>query len=439
MTSPNDKDIKVAAICTTYYPGSHADVIVSRWLDPHPTDAHWGWQPRTTIASLYVAQFPPGLALFDLPKSQWRTLSFRPDLDLARPTAREYGVPIFDTIREALTLGGDALAVDGVLLIGEHGDYSVNAHGQTLYPRKEFFDEIVAVFRASGRAAPVFCDKHLSWNIAWAQEMVAAACELGFPLMAGSSLPYSFNLIPSLPPGADLIEGVMVFYGGAEVYGFHSLEAMQRFIETRASPDPRSEGLVPDPASRSENRNEDRGRARTEDRGGGERGIRAITVYKGDDVWAAMEQGAWSRELFDAALAACQNPAPGDMRENCRKPSSYDDHGSPTAFVLEHDDGLRTAHVQLEGHIQDFGLAVRQSNGTVHTNRWEEGSAQSFYGHFAALDAKIQAMFLTGQPPAPIERTLLTTMTIASCMHALATPGIRIETPHLHVTYQTPA
>ena len=201
---------KLAAICTTYYPGSHADVIVSRWLDPHPSDGQWGWQPRTRIAALYVAQPRPDLALLDLPKSQWRTLSFRADLELAQPTAREYGVPMFGTIHDALTLGGDTLAVDGVLLIGEHGDYPVNEHGQTLYPRKEFFDQIVAVFRASGRGVPLFSDKHLSWNIAWAQEMVSTARAIGFPMMAGSSLPYSFTLKPVLPPGAQLDEAVML-------------------------------------------------------------------------------------------------------------------------------------------------------------------------------------------------------------------------------------
>jgi hypothetical protein len=390
--------LKIAAICTTYYPGSHADVIVSRWLDPHPTDAQWGWQPRTRIASLYVAQFPPDPALFDVPKSQWRTLSFQSQMDLARPTAREYGVPIFETIRDALTLGGDVLAVDGVLLIGEHGDYPINEYGQTLYPRKELFDAIVAVFRDSGRSVPVFNDKHLSWNIAWAQEMVQTARELKFPFMAGSSLPYSFRLKPPLPPGTELAEGVMVFYGGTEVYGFHSLEVMQRFVETRAR---------------------------------GESGIRAVTTYAGDAVWEAMDQGAWSRDLFDAALATCERVSSGDVRENCRKPSPYDDLASPTAFVFEHADGLRTAHIQLQGHIEDFGLAIRRRDGAVHANRWEEGGPKSFYGHFAALDAKIQDMFLTGQPPAHIERALLTTMTIASCMHALATPGLRIETPHL--------
>ncbi|PJF48220.1 MAG: hypothetical protein D6709_03970 [Chloroflexi bacterium] len=395
--------LEIAAICTTYFPASHADVIVSRWLEPHPTDARWGWQPRTQIASLYIAQPRPDLRLLDTPRSQWRNLGFNPDLELGQPIARAHSVLMFGTIRDALTLGGASLAVDGILLIGEHGDYPTNELGQKLYPRKEFFDQIVAVFRESGRGVPVFCDKHLSWNSDWAKAMVAVARELGFPLMAGSSLPYSFRLKPPLPAGAELAEGVAVFYGGAEVYGFHSLEAMQAFIETRA---------------------------------GGERGIRAITTYRGDGVWEAMARGAWSRDLFEAALAACQSVTPGDVRANARRSSSHDPWGSPTAFVFEHTDGLRTAHIQLEGHVEDFAIAILQSNGAIHANRWEAGDSEDFYGHFAALDAKIQEMFMTGHAAEPIERTLLTTMTIAACMQALTTPGRRVDTPQLQIAYQ---
>ena len=57
-----------------------------------------------------------------------------PKNDMSRPMAKKYGVPIFRTVQEALTLGGDKLAVDGVILIGEHGDYPVNDKAQTLYP-----------------------------------------------------------------------------------------------------------------------------------------------------------------------------------------------------------------------------------------------------------------------------------------------------------------
>ena len=61
---------------------------------------------------------------------------------------------IYPTIAEALTLGGGKLAVDGVVLVGEHGNYPRNEKGQTKYPRYEFFQQIVEVFRASGRARP---------------------------------------------------------------------------------------------------------------------------------------------------------------------------------------------------------------------------------------------------------------------------------------------
>ena len=76
------------------------------------------------MASLYTDQVPPG--------------------DLSRDLAGANGVPIYPTIGEALTLGGETLAVDGVVLVGEHGDYPNNEKGQKQYPRRRFFEETVA-------------------------------------------------------------------------------------------------------------------------------------------------------------------------------------------------------------------------------------------------------------------------------------------------------
>ena len=90
-----------------------------------------------------------------------------------------------------------------MILIGEHGRYPRNEKRQTLYPRYEFFKQIVKVFKDSGRAVPVFNDKHLSWNWEWAKEMYDTARTMGFPFMAGSSLPVTWRT-PSLemPLGA---------------------------------------------------------------------------------------------------------------------------------------------------------------------------------------------------------------------------------------------
>src|SRR5689334_23381631 len=105
---------KLAAIITEYRKYSHADVIVSKFLRGFPTDA--GLLPaRTQIVSMYVDQFP--------------------DEDMARGISTQFNVPIYQSIVKALTLGGEKLAVDGVLLIGEHGDYPWNEREQQLFPR----------------------------------------------------------------------------------------------------------------------------------------------------------------------------------------------------------------------------------------------------------------------------------------------------------------
>ena len=117
---------KVAAIVTEFTYRSHAHVILENFLDPYLFNGE-RTDPGVEVVSLYVDQFPED--------------------DMARDVARQYGIPIYPTIGEALRIGGKTLGVDGVLSIGEHGKYPVNAKGQVEYPRKRFFDEIVAVFR----------------------------------------------------------------------------------------------------------------------------------------------------------------------------------------------------------------------------------------------------------------------------------------------------
>src|SRR5690242_3274029 len=96
---------KVAAVVTEYRRHSHADVIVGKILEGYNYDGGAG--PGLQVAGMYVDQFPAG--------------------DMSRALARKHGFRIHDSIAGALTLGGKALAVDGVLLIGEHGRYPTNA------------------------------------------------------------------------------------------------------------------------------------------------------------------------------------------------------------------------------------------------------------------------------------------------------------------------
>ena len=134
-----------------------------------------------------------------------------------------------------------------MLLIGEHGNYPTNAKGQVEYPRKQFFDQIVAVFRRSGRVAPVFNDKHLSYRWDWAKEMVDTARAMKIPLMAGSSVPLAERRPPlELPGGAKIVEAVSIHGGGVESYDFHALEVLQSHGRSaRRRRDGRAQRAVP--------------------------------------------------------------------------------------------------------------------------------------------------------------------------------------------------
>jgi hypothetical protein len=82
----------------------------------------------------------------------------------------------------------------------------------------------------------VFCDKHLSYDRTKAKEMVATSRKLGFPLMAGSSLPITWRRPElELPRGCRIDRGLIVTRGEIEIYGFHGLEALQCMMERRVN------------------------------------------------------------------------------------------------------------------------------------------------------------------------------------------------------------
>jgi hypothetical protein len=371
---------KVAAVVTEYRRHSHADVIVGKILEGYNHDGGDG--PRLQLVSLYVDQFP--------------------EADLSRELEKQHGFTIYQTIDDALTLGGKDLAVEGVLCIGEHGKYLDNARGQKLYPRRRFFEHVAEVFARTKKAVPVFNDKHLAATWDDARWMYDKARELFVPFMAGSSVPVTWRRPAlQLPKNCELVEAVQIGYGPFEGYGFHALEALQCMVERRK---------------------------------GGETGVKAVTCLQGEEMWKALDQGAWSKKLLDAAAALVPAHAPGDYREPTAKAK---DAG---VFLVEYRDGFKAAVAMLNGWLYEGDGGAFVFAGQLKGE--DKPQACHFYlqqpdpfAHFAYLVRAIDSMIQTGHAVYPVERTLLTTGVLDAVMTSKADKNRRVETPHLEIKY----
>jgi hypothetical protein len=364
----------VACCVTSYWVPAHADVIVTKLLRGYDL---YGEQttPRIKVASLYIEQFPEN--------------------DIGRAIAEEFGVPIFDTIAEAIGVGEPGVNVDGVILIGEHGVYDFNELGQEIYPRRRFFEAAFSTMFAANTFVPIFNDKHLAYEYADAEWMVNTAKRFNIPFVAGSTLPLCWR-DPALeyPLGVEgLTEAMVIAYGPLERYGYHALEALQAMVERRA---------------------------------GGETGVAAITTLTGDAVWDAGRQGLWSQDLFDAAWA--KHPNSAEIDPVVIAPN-------PILFLIEYKDGLRGSVFLLDEATTHFSYAARRGDDIDSVLIY----AQDYppYGHFTFLVRKIEQTILEGKSPLPIERVQLSTGMTDYAIRSHHEGGVRLETP-LDVVYTAP-
>jgi hypothetical protein len=372
----------IAVVTTVYRPLSHSFHIAGRFLNGYAMDCGFH-VPHHYVRSVYTEQTPEN--------------------DLTSDLAREFNFQRAKSIGDAL-LDGDKLAVEGVLLIGEHGNYARNEKGQILYPRWEMFQQIVETFRKAGRGVPVFCDKHLSYDWKKAKQIVDWSCELKFPLMAGSSLPVTWRRPElELPLHAPVEEALVAAYGPIEVYGFHALEALQCMLERRK---------------------------------GGESGVRSVTCLTGKNVWKAGDSGAWSWELLDAALSRSESVCPGDIRQNV---GAFPVQGQPvtpaTAFLIEYRDGTRGTVLLLNGHIQDFVFAAKMRGENRPASCMFHLPPPPGARYFDGLVLNIEKLLDNGRSPYPVERTLLTSGALDFLLTSHLKRGERIETPELDVRY----
>lgn len=384
---PRQAKKKIAFLGTDVFKHSHAQHFLDRFHLGCATGGRWR-ESQVEVAGVYIDQFNEN--------------------DIGRQRIAKYGLPQFSSIADTLTLGGDALAVDGVVIIGEHGKYPKNEKGQTLYPRYKWFKEVVAQFEKDGRSVPVFNDKHLSTDWEECREMVADSERLQFPFYAGSSLPVTWRLPElELPMDVPLQESVCVAYGGVDSYDFHALETAQCMSERRV---------------------------------GGESGIKEVVALRGADVWKRLDERATTRELFVSAL--------------CRSHSLPVDNGYPsdrvtiewakevlaniTGYFIEHIDGFHTAIFLTD--IQDFNYAgLRRDTGEIVGCQMMlpmPGRNATTADFFNPLSINVEQMIVTGKTDYPIKRTLLTSGMVIAAVNSLHGGGMPQPTPDMNIKYQ---
>jgi sugar lactone lactonase YvrE len=378
---------KVAGITTEYRHNSHADLLLSRMLETDTLDGK-GERPVMSLASLVTDQVPPS--------------------DTSRALSKRHGFPIFDAVGPALTLENEkSLAVDGVLLVAEHGNYPLSDTGQVVYPKRRTFEQIAATFRASGQSVPVFIDKHLADNWTDAKWIYDTAKELGAPLMAGSSLPVLWRYPPEdVRRGAKLKEIVAVSYHTLDGYGFHALEIVQALAERRA---------------------------------GGETGVASVQCLTGKAVWEAETSGLYDRRLLDLALSRLKERPlpPGKSIEELV--------AEPVLFVINYRDGLRASVFTLNHAVGEWTAAWRYASNEKNNEKQDGESASALFWtqearpfmHFAHQLTGVEKMMQTLKPTWPVERTLLTSGVLDALLISKRDGGKPLATPWLDVQYQS--
>ena len=359
-------------------PRSHADWIVTKLLD-----GYW-WQgahtaSRVDVVSVYIHQYDTS--------------------GLGQKICKAKNIPIFKTVGEAVTLGGKQLAVDGVVIVAEHGDYPTNLKGQWLLPRWWIYQQVMRVFEKSKRSVPVFNDKHLSYSWDEAKWMFDKSRELNFPLTGGSSIPVYFRK-PEIELQNDTPIKSSVVLGGAADEGalFHCVDVLQAFVERRK---------------------------------GGETGVKSVQCIRGPETWKWTEQNPWANNLLEA------------VRKNFDlKAGHFQKIAEPNVCIVEYNDGTKAAVYSAEGVGWTYAGEIegREDPAIISMLGWPGPFSQ--YHASNAQPHWITEMMVTKKEPFNAERLLLSTGIVAYNMESnwengrYNAIGRRLETPFLNMSYR---
>ena len=369
------------AVLVSYwaYTRSHADWIVNKLIDGYWWDG--AYKPsRVEVVSVYIHQ---------LEESQ-----------LGQKVAKAKGIPVFKTVGEAVTLGGKELAVDGVVIVAEHGNYPTDLKGHWLLPRWWIYQQVIKVFEDSKRSVPIFNDKHLSYNWDDAKWMYDKSRELNFPLTGGSSIPVYYRT-PEIEIDIDTPIKHSIVLGGAGDEGaiFHAIDVLQCFVERRK---------------------------------GGETGVKWVQSIRGPEVWKWVASNEWASKLVDAA-AKKFNIAPETLKQGERT----------NMCLIEYNDGTKAAVIGARGAGWTYAGEIAGQKEPLITSMLGWAGPYDQYHASNAQPHWITEMMLTKKEPFNAERLLISTGITNHYMDSnwvngrFSAVGHRVDTPYMNISYKS--
>lgn len=369
------------AVLVSYwaYTRSHADWIVNKLID-----GYW-WEgaytpSRVDVVSVYIHQHDAS--------------------QLGQKVAKAKGIPVYKTVAEAVTLGGKELAVDGVVIVAEHGEYATDLKGHWLLPRWWIYQQVVRVFEQSKRSVPIFNDKHLSYNWDEAKWMFDKSRELNFPLTGGSSIPLYFRK-PEIEIDIDTPIKNSIVIGGAGDEGgiFHAIDVLQCFVERRK---------------------------------GGETGVKSIQSIRGSEAWKWVERNPWAGKLLDSVAKSFDF-----------KPGYFQESPETNICVIEYNDGTKAAVIGGSGVGWTYAGEIQGRNEPTIISMLGWAGPYDQYHASNAQPHWITEMMVTKKEPFNAERLLLSTGITNYYMESnwegskYSPVGRRLETPALNIRYRS--
>ena len=257
--------------------------------------------------------------------------------------------------------------------------------------------------------APVFNDKHLSTDWKRCVEMVDDSKRLGFPFLAGSSLPVTRRFpAVDVPLRTPLTESVCAGYGGPDSYDFHGLETAKCMVGSGVGGGSWGSGAVSTPCVATISGKRSRTRESTQ---------RLLLAALSRSNTLPVERGyvtdrvsiEWVRKLLPASLA----------------------------YFIDHRDGFKTTLFLLP--ISDFNYAgLNGATGEIiscQMNLPMPTQSATTADFFNPLIRHIERMIVENRAPYPVERTLLTSGMTLAAVESLFRGQTPMQTPEMEVRY----